>query len=63
MQEITVTMSRAAYEYYMTRGHLKSKEALIKYLNESGRYRGTVTDIRVEADAERNPYPKEELGA
>lgn len=61
MKEITVTMSRAAYEYYLKRGHVKSKEALIKYLNETGHYRGEVTDIRVEADAERKPQANEDL--
>lgn len=56
MNEIVVTMSRAAYENYMTRGKLKSKEALIQYLNESGHYRGTVVDVHVDADVARNPF-------
>ena len=56
MNEIVVTMSRAAYEYYMTHGKLKSKEALIQYLNNTGNYRGTVVDVHVDANIARNPF-------
>lgn len=57
--EITVTMSRAAYESYLRNG-IKNKEALIEYLNKTGRYRGTVTDVSVDEDIQRNPFVKVE---
>lgn len=56
MREIVVTMSRAAYDSYMTRGKLKSKKDLINYLNETGHYMGTVVDVHVEANVARNPF-------
>ena len=56
MKEIVVTMTRAAYEAYMNRGKLKNKDALIKYLNETGHYLGTVVDVHVEANITRNPF-------
>lgn len=56
MNEIVVTMSRAAYDSYMTRGKLKSKKDLIDYLNSVGHYRGTVVDVNVEANITRNPF-------
>lgn len=56
MNEIVVTMTRAAYESYMSKGKLKNKEALIKYLNETGNYLGKVVDVHVEANVTRNPF-------
>lgn len=56
MKEIVVTMSRAAYDSYMTRGKLKNKKELIRYLNDVGHYRGTVVDVNVEANITRNPF-------
>lgn len=65
MGDITVTMSRAAYSYYMKSrkdggGGLKDKRDLIKYLNETGNYRGNVVDIHVDADPIQKPRAKDE---
>lgn len=62
MGDIAVTMSRAAYNYYMNKekGGFKSKDDLIAYLNSSGGYRGHVTEIHVEANAPRKPRAKDE---
>ena len=56
MKEIVVTMSRAAYDAYMTRGKLKNNKELVRYLNETGHYMGTVVDVNVEANITRNPF-------
>lgn len=48
---ISVSMSRKAYNLYMKRKDgFKSRKQLIDYLNKTGGYLGTVTDIIVEAD-------------
>ena len=65
MKDIKVTMSRAAYSYYMKSrkeggGGIKNKQELIEYLNKTGGFRGNVTDIIVEADALRKPRAKDD---
>lgn len=65
MSDITVTMSRAAYAYYLKSrkdggGGCKDKQELIRYLNNTGRYLGNVVDIHVEADPLRKPRAKDE---
>ena len=52
MKEITVTMTRAAFETYKSgwsgRDGKFSKEALVKYVNQTGGYIGRVVDITIE---------------
>lgn len=65
MGDIAVTMSRAAYAYYLKSrkdggGGLRDKQELVKYLNDTGRYRGNVVDVHVEADPIRKPRAKDE---
>lgn len=53
MREITVTMSKAAYEFYEQNWNDKgkkrfSKEALIQYIDKTGGYMGTVVDIAID---------------
>lgn len=47
--ELTVEMSRAAFDQYASNWHAEnfSKEALVRYLNETGGYMGIVTDIAI----------------
>ena len=49
MKNITVEMTRAAYETYKRnwRDDCFSKEALIKYIDKTGGYMGKVVDITV----------------
>lgn len=49
MKELTVEMTRAAYEFYKKnwRDDGFSKEALIKYIDKTGGYMGKVVDITV----------------
>ena len=48
---ITITMTKTARERYAREG-LRDLPALIVYLNETGNYLGTVTEVFVERDPE-----------
>lgn len=49
MKNITIEMTRTAYEFYKTNWNNKGfcKEALIKYINNTGGYMGRVVDIAI----------------
>ena len=61
MNNITVTMTRDAYNRYIKSAEnggagLKDKSKLIKYLNEVGGYLGHVTNVVVEDEKIKTNY-------
>ena len=62
MNQVVITMTKAAYNNYMKStkdggGGFKDPTQLVKYLNEAGGYMGEVIGISV--DKEDNYYEKE----
>lgn len=61
MDNITVTMTRDAYNRYLRSaedggGGLKDKSRLIKYLNDVGGYLGHVTNVVIENEKIKTNY-------